>query len=376
MSILLVPVRYAPSIGGIETLLAQTVPLLREHGHEFVVLTGSDDGRESFDRVDGVPVYRFPFLEVLKSRDPARLLHVGRRVRELEQEHGVHLRHVHGLEYNLWFILRRHQQAPLPFVISAHGTLEAPNPYSPVTYDALRSADAIIAVSEGVQVSLTTTVPELAGRVRVIRNGVAVDRAATEWPAHGSVLVAGRLDPPKGFDIAIRALALLRRTRPHQRLRVAGGGADGARLRAVAEQVGVADHVDFLGPLTQAQVWEAIDQAAVVVVPSLFLEGFSLVALEAAMLGRPVVATRVGGLPETVVDGVTGVLVDPGDPGALSAAVDGLLRDPDSARAMGASAQQLATRFDLAECAEGYSELYRGLEAPAPLVVESQAGRS
>jgi glycogen(starch) synthase len=376
VSVLLVPVRYAPSIGGIETLLEQTVPLLRDHGHELVVLTGSDDGRESFDRVDGVPVYRFPFLEVLKSRDPARLLRVGRSVRELELEHGVHLRHVHGLEYNLWFVLRRHQQAPLPLVVSAHGTLEAPNPYSPITYDALRSADAVTAVSDGVEESLTTTVPELVGRVRVIRNGVAMDRRPTEWPACGSVLVAGRLDPPKGFDIAIRAFARLRRTRPDLRLRIAGGGADGARLRAVAEQVGVADQVDFLGPLTQAQVWEAIDQAAVVAVPSLFLEGFSLVALEAAMLARPVVATRVGGLPETVIDGVTGVLVDPGDPDALSAAVDGLLRDPDSARAMGASARRLAARFDLAECAKGYSELYRGLEAPAPLVTVSQAGRS
>jgi glycogen(starch) synthase len=283
---------------------------------------------------------------------------------------------VHGLEYNLWFVIRRHQQAPLPLVISAHGTMEAPNPYSPVTYDALRRADAVTAVSDGVEESLTTTVPELVGRVHVIPNGVAVGRHATEWPAHGSVLVAGRLDPPKGFDIAIEALAFLRRTRCDQRLRIAGGGADDARLRAVAAQAGVADHVDFLGPLTQAQVWEEIDRAAVVVVPSLFLEGFSLVALEAAMLGRPVVATRVGGLPETVIDGVTGVLVDPGDPRALSAAIDGLLRHPDAARAMGASARRLAVRFDLADCADAYSALYRSLEAPVPLVAHSQAGRS
>ena len=125
----------------------------------------------------------------------------------------------------------------------------------------------------------------------------------------------------------------------------------------------LADRVDFLGLLDDDAMLAEIAAASVVLVPSRIIEGFALVALEAAHLGRPVVATDVGGLSETVIDGVTGLLVPPEDADALATAVDRLLAAPDRAATMGTAARLAAARFDVDECAGAYTDAYRELGA-------------
>ncbi|MGH7587798.1 MAG: glycosyltransferase, partial [Gemmatimonadota bacterium] len=86
---------------------------------------------------------------------------------------------------------------------------------------------------------------------------------------------------------------------------------------------------------------------------------FGLVALEAALAARPVVASRVEGIPEVVLDGETGLLVPPGDPDALAEAIGGLLEDPERSAALGARARELTIeRFGVDRCVEGYVEVY------------------
>jgi glycosyltransferase involved in cell wall biosynthesis len=361
VTIMLVTVRHTPHIGGIETLLGQTLPTLRSQGHEFVVVTG-DDEWESAEVVDGIPVHRFPFLAELTSEDPGRILAVSGRLREIEADHRVHLRHVHGLDFNLWFVLRRHRQSPLPFVVTVHQTLDAAQPHSPVTHDALRAADAVTAVSEAVRSSVVAAVPALTDRVQVLSNGISVPAPHVPWSEDGPLLMVGRLDHTKGFDVGIRALAALA-TRPKLRLRIAGTGPEEAQLRAVAARERVEGRVDFLGPLRPERVWQEMSAASIVVVPTRAAEGFCFVAVEAAQLARPVVAARTGGLPETVVDGVTGDVVEPDDVAALAGAIDALLDDPDRARRLGEAAQRRAVQYDAMRCAQSYSELYRSLEA-------------
>jgi glycosyltransferase involved in cell wall biosynthesis len=93
-------------------------------------------------------------------------------------------------------------------------------------------------------------------------------------------------------------------------------------------------------------------------------EGFGLVALEAALAARPVVASRVEGIPEVVIDGETGLLVPPGDPDALAAAIEQLLADPERSRVLGARARDLAIeRFGVERCVDGYVEVYERIVA-------------
>src|SRR5437667_346780 len=114
----------------------------------------------------------------------------------------------------------------------------------------------------------------------------------------------GRLDVQKGFDVAIQALPKVRAATPAVRLVVAGDGLERDRLRTLAEEVGVADIVEFLGAVDRRRVAEVLSEALAVVIPSRY-EGLPLVALEAAWAGRPVVATDAPGLSEAVVPGET-----------------------------------------------------------------------
>jgi hypothetical protein len=197
--------------------------------------------------------------------------------------------------------------------------------------------------------------------VRVIPNAIATPTGSAPWPPGGHLFAAGRLQDQKGFDVAIEALARLSTRHAHLCLHIAGTGEEEDNLRRLAQQLGIASRVRFLGPLTRDEILNEITAAAVVLVPSRTIEGFSLVALEAAHLGRPVVATRVGGLPETVDHGLTGFLVPPHDTGALAAAVDRVLADPARTSDMCERARRRAMRFDVVSCACAYADVYRAL---------------
>jgi glycosyltransferase involved in cell wall biosynthesis len=362
MSVLVVPTRYTPNVGGIETLLRHTLPLLRDQGYNPLIVTEVGGELPSFSVIDGIPVYRLPFVAAAHSNNPASILDVTRRLRDIEAEHDVALRHIHGLDYNMFFVWRRHQHAPLPLVISVHGTLDAPLPFNRITLRMLGSADAVTAVSNGVRDSVAAAVPELqADDVRVIPNAVRAPRSSAPWAPRGHLFAAGRLHDQKGFDIAIDALCRLTTRYPDLSLHIAGTGEEEATLRRHARRQGVAARVRFLGTLTHDEMHREISTASVVVVPSRTIEGFSLVALEAAHLARPVVASRVGGLPETIEDGRTGVLVPPDDADLLADAIGDLLADHARAVALGEQARRRATRFDVGECASGYADGYRAL---------------
>jgi glycosyltransferase involved in cell wall biosynthesis len=207
-----------------------------------------------------------------------------------------------------------------------------------------RLCAAIVAVSEATARSLLAQ-GYPAGRVRVVHNGVAEPSAAPRRPAGlpadaQLVLLVGRLAPVKGQAELIDALALLRSTTAYVLLAGKDIERDGryrADLERRAHEAGVGDRVRFLG--YREDVASLVAAADLVVLPS-HDEGLPLVVLEAMAAGRPVVATAVGGTPELVVDGETGVLVPAGDVGGLAAALDALLADPTRAEALGAAARR------------------------------------
>ena len=126
--------------------------------------------------------------------------------------------------------------------------------------------------------------------------------------------------------------------------------------------MGIDAHVDFVGWVDPAKIPELINAATVVVVPSRWEEAFGLVALEAAQMARPVVGTRVGGLPEVVRDGETGLVVPKEDPVALADAMIRLLADPRRATAMGQNARRRALEhFGWEHFLDAYDALYRRL---------------
>jgi phosphatidylinositol alpha-1,6-mannosyltransferase len=180
-------------------------------------------------------------------------------------------------------------------------------------------------------------------RLRILYPGwTSIGSPCTRYLTPGTLLSVSRLaDTYKGHDTTIRALPLVRAKVPNARYVIAGGGPLRDYLARVAESAGVADHVEFLGDVSDADLPGLYRSADVLVTLSREsataggAEGFGIVCLEAAACGIPVVAGRSGGLPDAVEDGVTGFLVDPSDIGAAADTIVSLLTDSTRARAMG-----------------------------------------
>lgn len=220
---------------------------------------------------------------------------------------------------------------------------------------------------------VVSAVPALRRRTRIVYNGVpgpaegtaagttagtapgagapdldpADVTAGPAGPGSGHLVLVGRLSPRKGTDVALEAVALLRRAGRDVRLTLCGSVFAGYewfedQLRARSAEADLAGAVQLVG---YADPWDWFARGDVVVVPSR-VEPFGNVAVQAMLAGRPVVASRTQGLAEIVRDGETGLLVPPDDPAALAEAVARLLDDPAQASALAAAGRQdAAERF-------------------------------
>ena len=175
----------------------------------------------------------------------------------------------------------------------------------------------------------------------------------------GSVAV---LRPQKALDVLVRAARKLVDEFPRLHLVIAGEGPERERLEPLIAELGLGSHVHLLGMRTDVpDLLAGLDVA----VSSSAFEGSPLAILEYMQAGLPVVATRVGGVPDIVASGETGVLVEPGDPDALAAAVAGLLRDPEMVTAMGRRGRERQQHeFDLDLMVRRLEGIYERLIAP------------
>ena len=180
--------------------------------------------------------------------------------------------------------------------------------------------------------------------------------APIEEIEHPTIAIVGRLAEEKGHRVLLRAMASAARTMPKARLLIAGEGAEEENLQRQAEELGISDHVKFLGFVPDVR--SVLSAADLLVMPSLS-EGLGVAALEAMAMGKPVVASNVGGLPESVLDRETGMIVPAGNAGALAGALAELLRDSERAREMGEAGRERALRlYDRPRVVERIVDLY------------------
>lgn len=344
-------------IGGAEVHVAALAEKLRERGHEVTVICPRGRPLVAELIARGLPV-RAP--RALGKLDPVLL---ARLVGWLRRER-VQVVHTHLSTASLlgsWAA----RLAGIPALATVHGLN---------TRTCYNYANRIIAVSNAVRQHLVAQgLP--AERIMVVHNGVdlralsrpdqseQVRRECRLPPGAPVLITVGRLAPTKGHRDLLEALELLARggLRPNLRLLVVGTGSLLPLLQREAEQRGLRDRVIFCG--FQRDVLPYLQAADVFVLPSI-QEGLSLSALEAMALGKPVVACRVGGTPEVVVDGETGVLVSPGNPRELAAALERLLAEREQARAMGAAGRRRVQQaFDLEQMVARIETIYRELVA-------------
>jgi glycosyltransferase involved in cell wall biosynthesis len=230
-----------------------------------------------------------------------------------------------------------------------------------------RRAATTIALTSGLADQLARELPR--ERVRLIRR--PIDQQSFEVPGpdpfpHISgprVVFLGRLAPAKGVVTLIEALARLRT--PGAQLLLVGDGPERSRLEGVARRLGVAERVHITGFVEHHRVPAVLASGDVLVLPSVY-EELGTVLIEAMAVGLPVIASRVGGIPELIHDGENGLLVPPGDVRPLAAAIDRVLGDPDLARRLAAAARRRVSKHDWRHAGAEICRLYRQLAAGRP----------
>jgi glycosyltransferase involved in cell wall biosynthesis len=212
--------------------------------------------------------------------------------------------------------------------------------------------DLVTAVSGDLLRTVQATFPSLRAKARVILNGTPLIAPPDETPAPDLlpplpdryVLAVGSLIPRKAYDVLVKAMALIRDRGHHLDLVIVGDGPEAPRLATLAKELAVEERVLFAGEMPHAEVLRFYPGAEFFV-HTAREEAFGLVLLEAMAFGKAVIAPRVGGVPEFVRDGQTGLLVKPDDPAGLAEAMirlhgDELLRDALAARGHDAATKE------------------------------------
>lgn len=229
--------------------------------------------------------------------------------------------------------------------------------------------DGMVCVSEATRASLAEHEKIRASKIKVILNGIdggqyrtdldpAVKRKDLGIPPESTPLLGwcGRLSSEKGLTYLLQALRLLIRDFPNVLLLLVGGGELMERLTEESKELGVEDHVRFLGP--RHDVHEILRILDLFVLPSV-REGLPLVLLEAMAASLPIVATGVGGIREAVEDGVNGLVVKPQDPSSLYEAAKRILESANTWRRFsGHSYELFQNRFTLERMVREYEAIY------------------
>lgn len=231
----------------------------------------------------------------------------------------------------------------------------------------VRAADFVSACVRG-NADMLRTIAGPGARVEWLYHGVDLTRfdgRGRDPDPAPLLLTVGRLSGVKGFDDALRALALLASRGLHPRLVLAGDGPQRAELEQLAREGGVADQVTFTGAVDHAQLLPLYCRAWALLAPSKVLpngrrDGIPNVIIEAMAMGVPCIGSRAAGLEEAIVPGVTGWLVEPGDPASLASAIADLIADPVATVRMGDAARgHVRASFDAAANFERLLALFR-----------------
>lgn len=371
-------------LGGVERIILTLAAGMRAHGWETVLACPGEGVLPDAARAQGTAVVPCPFDRMRITADPAVLarypLSWVRSANAVEahcRDGLIDLIHAHH-PVSALYALRAVRHLGLPMVLHVHETLPARPLYAAAMRVALRHASRVLCVS-GAARDLALALGADPARLRVVHNGVDPRFLAAGPPAPApEVLRAGPgphigvfavLEPRKAQHVLLEAAARLADRFPDARFWIVGAAAlrdkehyvD--RLRRMAEAPPLRGRAVITGFRPDAAAWLAAMD--IVVQTSVALESFGMALAEAQVLGRPVVASRVGGMPEVVAEGETGLIVPPGDAAALAAALDRLLSDPGLRRALGErGAEEARRRFAPGVFRERVAAVYDDAAAP------------
>jgi L-malate glycosyltransferase len=346
-----------PTYGGSGVVATELGIELAARGHQVHFITSSQPfrltGREANIHFHQVEVYHYPLFE----HAPYDLA-LATRMAEVAEFYSLDILHVHyAIPHSVCALLARQMLAArgrhLPFITTLHGTditlVGQDRSYLPITRFGITQSDGVTAISSHLR-DRTREAFAIDGEIEVIRNFVNCDvyirnpeliaqmRPQFAAPDEKLLVHLSNFRPVKRILDVVETFARVARAVP-SRLLLIGDGPDRSAAERLALQLGIQDRIHFLGK--QDNVNELLPLADLMLMPS-EMESFGLAALEAMACGLPAIATRVGGVPELIDDGITGRLFPVGDVEAMAQAAIALLTDEPARQRMADAARKTA----------------------------------
>ena len=346
-----------PTYGGSGVVATELGIELAARGHEIHFITYSQPfrltGRDTNIRYHEVPVSNYPLFEY-----PPYDLALATRMAEVAELHSLDLLHVHyAIPHSVSALLARQMLATtgrhLPFITTLHGTditlVGLDHSYLPITKFGIAESDGVTSISSYLR-DQTRVNLGITRDIEVIRNFVNCDfytrnpelvaqqRPRFAKPGESLLVHLSNFRPVKRVLDVIETFARVSQALP-ARLLMIGDGPDRSAAEFLAIRLGIGDRVDFVGK--QENVNELLGLSDLMLMPS-ELESFGLAALEAMACRVPAVATRVGGVPELIEDGINGLLYEIGDVEGMAAGAISILSDPALLERMSSAARHTA----------------------------------
>lgn len=367
MNILFWNQQYLPEIGGVEILTQRLGTRMMAQGHHVTVITGARTSLSPLETIDGIDVHRFPFLEALDPRGGDPLTNFGKltgiisAVSSIKRAIRPDIIHVNVSDPSPFFHLRSESAWNCPVVLTFQAAVDSPIfGRSGVLQSLMKNARAMIAHSHAAARNVAHHTGTAESNIQVIPPGVPAEDFTARGPVNArerpTFAVLGRVVDYKGIDTVIDAVDLLK---GKVQVLIIGDGPHRARFQQEVETRGLSDLVWFEGLVEDAERRELLKRSWAIVVPSRHEELFGMVAVEGSLSGLPVIASRIGGLAEIVIEGTTGFTVSPGSATELASAMEKLADNPAMTNEMGCAARVRAlSEYTIDRTLEQYLSIY------------------